>query len=59
MNLNAREIGMKKTNFASAHGMYVEDNYSTAADMARLSYVTMKIHKFREIVITQERDTLS
>ena len=36
MNQNAREIGMKKTNFASAHGMYVEDNYSTAADMAKL-----------------------
>ena len=43
---------MKKTNFASAHGMYVEDNYSTAADMAKLCYVTMKIPKFREIVIS-------
>ena len=59
MNQNAILIGMKKTNFASAHGMYVEDNYSTAADMARLCYFTNKIHLFREIVRTQERETLS
>lgn len=59
MNQNAKEIGMKKTNFASAHGMYVENNYSTAADMAKLCFVTMKILNFREIVRTQERETLS
>ena len=43
MNEIARDIGMKKTNFASAHGMYVEQNYSTAGDMAKLSYHAMKI----------------
>jgi D-alanyl-D-alanine carboxypeptidase (penicillin-binding protein 5/6) len=59
MNEIAKEIGMKRTNFASAHGMYVEENTSTAADMAKLSMHAMKIQKFREIVKCQERETLS
>jgi D-alanyl-D-alanine carboxypeptidase len=50
MNREAKLIGMKKTNYASAHGMYVEENTSTAADVAKLCYVTMKNEKFRQIV---------
>ena len=41
---------LKRSNFASAHGMYVEENVSTAADVARLCYFTMKNSKFREVV---------
>ena len=41
---------MKKTNYARAHGMYVEENISTAADVAKLCFVTMKNAKFRQIV---------
>jgi D-alanyl-D-alanine carboxypeptidase len=36
MNKEAQSLGLKKSNFASAHGMYVEENYSTAHDMAKL-----------------------
>jgi len=50
MNEQARELGLKKTNYASAHGMYVEGNVSSAADTARLCYFAMKNEKFREIV---------
>lgn len=41
---------MKKTNYASAHGMYVEENYSTALDVAKLCFHTMKNPTFKSIV---------
>ena len=50
MNKHAVEKGMKHSNFASAHGMYVEKNVSSAGDMAKLSYHMMKSALFREIV---------
>ena len=37
MNLKADELGLKRTNFAVAHGMHNENNYSTALDMGKLS----------------------
>ena len=50
---------MKRSNFASAHGMYVEENVSTAADIAKLCYHTMKLSKFREVVKVADREVLS
>ena len=47
---------MKRSNFASAHGMYVEENVSTAADIAKLCYHTMKLSKFREVVKVADRE---
>ena len=59
MNEQARELGLKKTHYASAHGMYVEENVSTAADSAKLCYYAMKSETFREIVKESERECLS
>ena len=59
MNFNAHDLGMKKSNFASAHGMYQYNNYSTANDIAKLCFHTMKISLFRDIVNTKERETPS
>jgi len=59
MNEQARELGLKKTNYASAHGMYNERNVSTAADSARLCYFAMKNAKFREVVKVTERECMS
>jgi D-alanyl-D-alanine carboxypeptidase len=50
MNKEAQNLGLKKSNFASAHGMYVEENYSTAHDMAKLCGVVMKDSNFKSIV---------
>ena len=37
MNDKAADHGMKKSNFAVAHGMHNDNNYSTALDMAKIS----------------------
>jgi len=42
MNEEANNLKLKKSNFASAHGMYVEENVSTAWDIAKLSHHIMK-----------------
>ena len=59
MNDQAAELGLKKSNFASAHGMYVENNVSTAADIARLCHHIMKKEYFREIVRVSDHEVLS
>lgn len=59
MNETADELGLKKSNYASAHGMYVEKNVSTAADVARLCYHAMKNSRFREIVMYKEYEVPS
>ena len=37
MNNTAAAVGMKKSNFAVAHGMHHNDNYSSAHDIAMLA----------------------
>ena len=59
MNELAVEFGMKKTHYASAHGMYVEQNVSTASDVAKLCHHAMKNSLFREIVKTDYRESAS
>ena len=50
---------MKKSNFASAHGMYHPNNYSSANDIAKLCYHTMKIPLFKDVVKTVDREAAS
>jgi hypothetical protein len=50
MNSLAKDLGLKKSKFASAHGMYNENNFSTAHDLARLCFHSMKNDRFRQIV---------
>lgn len=41
---------MKRSNFAVAHGMHNDNNYSTAADIGRLCCAAMKNDQFRSVV---------
>lgn len=51
MNAKAAEIGMKNSNFSNAHGLFVEENYTTCEDMAKLcEYALEKYPIFAEIV---------
>ena len=50
MNDMALKFNMKKSNFAVAHGMHNDNNYSTAADIAKLCCHAMKDERFREVV---------
>ena len=59
MNNMVDELGLKNSHFAVAHGMHHEDNYSTAADVAKLSCHAMENSYFREIVKHQSRSCTS
>lgn len=51
MNDKARELGMKNTHFSNAHGLFVDDNYTTCEDMAKLCEYAIKTYPlFNEIV---------
>lgn len=50
MNDHAQMLGMKRSNFAVAHGMHNDNNYSTAADIGRLCCAAMKNEAFRSVV---------
>lgn len=53
MNDEARRLGATDTHFASPHGLYAPDNYSTAYDLALLARVAMENPVFREVVRTR------
>jgi D-alanyl-D-alanine carboxypeptidase len=45
MNETAKELGLGKgTHFAVAHGMHHDRNYSTALDIATLSWNALRSH---------------
>lgn len=50
MNKNARNLGLKDTNYASPHGLQNVANKSTAADVAKLAYKCMQEPLFKQIV---------
>ncbi|TNV84467.1 hypothetical protein FGO68_gene13804 [Halteria grandinella] len=54
MNREAQVMNLANTNFCSAHGMHHDQNYSSANDIARLSFHCMKNPTFRQIVKTQK-----
>jgi D-alanyl-D-alanine carboxypeptidase (penicillin-binding protein 5/6) len=64
MNKKAEQLGMKNSSFKNCHGLPVDDQYTTARDMAILSYHYLKdhlhaldIHKMKEMTfnnITQQ-----
>ncbi|MBR6873454.1 MAG: D-alanyl-D-alanine carboxypeptidase [Ruminococcus sp.] len=56
MNDKAKELGMENTNFSSAHGFYITQNYSTAKDMARLCrYLVNTYPLFRKLCSLQSQ----
>ncbi len=54
MNERAQELGCKNTNFINANGLYNENHYTTARDMAVISKEAMKNELFREIAAAQQ-----
>jgi len=49
MNGRAREAGALDTSFANAHGLFDENHYTTAYDMARITAEAIKIPAFTKI----------
>jgi D-alanyl-D-alanine carboxypeptidase (penicillin-binding protein 5/6) len=54
MNDKAKEMGLKNTHFENPAGIDDPENYSSAADLAKIARAAMKYPKFREIVATPE-----
>ena len=52
MNNRAAELGCSSTHFANPNGLFDEDHYTTARDLAVISAAAMKNGTFREIVST-------
>ena len=45
MNTYARQLGLNNTHFANVHGLFDEQNYSTAYDMALLGRALLEIYQ--------------
>ncbi|MFG6120878.1 D-alanyl-D-alanine carboxypeptidase family protein [Thalassobacillus sp. B23F22_16] len=57
MNTFAEEkTGAKDSNFTNPHGLYDDNHYVTAEDMAKITKYAMKNETFKEIVGTKELD---
>lgn len=54
MNLKAQQIGMTNTHFTNAHGLFWQDHYTTAHDMAILIQYAMSLPMFTEISCSTE-----
>lgn len=54
MNLTAKKIGMKDSNFVNVHGLDEQNHYSTAADIQKLLVYALKNPKFKEVYTTKE-----
>ena len=52
MNERAKELGCTGTNFVNPHGLFDEDNYTTAKDMYLLAKHAMELPGFMEIAST-------
>jgi serine-type D-Ala-D-Ala carboxypeptidase (penicillin-binding protein 5/6) len=50
MNDKAKELGLKNTHFENPAGIDARGNYSSAADLAKITREAMKYPEFREIV---------
>lgn len=50
MNAKAKELGCTDTHFTNPNGLFDEDHYTTARDLARIAREAMKNEAFREIV---------
>lgn len=54
MNARAQELGCVNTHFSNPHGLYSEDHYTCAYDMALIAQAAYNNPTFREIVCTRE-----
>ena len=49
MNTRAAELGCKDTNFTNPHGIYEDQQFSTARDMARILSIAIQNEAFRTV----------
>jgi D-alanyl-D-alanine carboxypeptidase (penicillin-binding protein 5/6) len=54
MNRQAKEIGMKSTQFRNPHGLPSDGHQTTARDLAQLAFEAFKQPLFREVVATPQ-----
>ena len=54
MNEKAETLGCSGTHFTNPSGLYEENHYTTAADLARIAGEAMKRDDFRKIVSTKD-----
>ena len=54
MNKKVEELGLKNTHFTNVVGLYGEQNYSSAYDMAQILKYALKNEKFKEVFNTQK-----
>lgn len=54
MNEKAQELGCVNTHFSNPHGLFSEDHYTCAYDMALIAQAAYENPAFREIVSTKE-----
>ena len=52
MNQRAKELGCKNTHFVNANGLYDENHYTTARDLALIAQAAFQNETFREIIKT-------
>ncbi len=52
MNAYAAELGLKDTHFVNPHGLYNEEHYTTAYELALISREALKNHLLRKIFST-------
>lgn len=57
MNKKVKELGLKNTKFANVVGLYDEDNYSTAYDMAQILKYSLENEKFKSVFETKKYTT--
>jgi len=54
MNRNSKRLGCNSTNFVNPNGLFDENHYTTARDLARISREAMKNEEFRQIVSAEK-----
>lgn len=54
MNIRAAELGCSNTNFMNPNGLFDENHYTTARDMAVIAREAMKNETFRKIVASHQ-----
>lgn len=54
MNVKAEELGCEDTHFTNAHGLFWENHYTTARDMAKIVEYALSLPMFEEISCSSE-----
>ncbi|NLK39483.1 MAG: D-alanyl-D-alanine carboxypeptidase [Clostridiales bacterium] len=55
MNEKVKQLGLTDTNFTNPHGLYDEQHYTTAYELAIITAEALKYPKFKEIVSTGKK----